>query len=179
MLYYRTFGSLLVCFFCWEVAFAQVTVSGGYWVIPVGSTVVATDLRVQNKSGATIANHGMLATTDHITNAAGAVLTGNGLWKLGGNWTNAGTFAAGTSTVLFDGSGGSTVAAGGAPFHRLHLGKNNNNLMLASAVTVLDEVVFLTNNNKIVCGSFDCTVAETAAISGADSNDFFVTDGTG
>ncbi|MBK9335831.1 MAG: hypothetical protein IPM98_04320 [Lewinellaceae bacterium] len=179
MLSCRPVFPLVAGLFCCHIALAQLTVSGGYLIIPAGSNVVSTGLSIHNNSGASITTQGMLSTTEHIANASGAALTGNGLWKLGGNWANAGTFLAGTSTVLFDGSGGSTVAAGGAAFHQLHVGKNSNNLTLASAVTVNDEVRFLTNNNKIVCGNFDCTVGEAATIAGADSTDFFVTNGSG
>ncbi|MFN0013771.1 MAG: hypothetical protein ACKVU2_04410 [Saprospiraceae bacterium] len=161
------------------VATGQITVSGGHFVVSAGANVVATGLSVQNNTGATITNQGILATTENIANATGGTLTGNGLWRLSGNWTNAGAFVAGTSTVLFNGSGGSTVAAGGAAFYKLQVGKTANDLALSSAVTVLNEVRFLTDNNKIACGNFDFTAAPTAVITGADGNDFFVTNGTG
>jgi len=162
-----------------NTAIAQIRISGGHLVIPAGSHVVATGLSVQNDSSAAVVNQGVFATSEHISNASGGSLSGNGLWKLGGNWTNAGVFIAGTSTVLFDGNGSSTVAAGGAPFFNLQAGKNANDLTLASAVSVLNEARFLTNNNKIICSNFDFTIGESATITGADDNDFFVTNGTG
>jgi len=175
----RSIFLLIAGILVWHNAVAQVTVSGGHVVISAGSHVVATGLSIQNDSSASIANSGTLSTTNHISNAAGGSFSGNGLWKLGGNWTNAGSFAAGSSTVLFDGSGSSTVSAGGAAFYNLHLGKNSNDLTLASAVAVLNEARFLTTNNKIICGNFDVTVGESATVVGADDNDFFVTNGSG
>jgi len=158
---------------------AQVRISGGHLVISSGHHVVATGAGVQNDSSATITNQGTLTTTAHISNALGGTFSGNGLWKLGGNWTNAGAFAAGTSTVLFNGNGSSTVIAGGAPFFNLQVGKNTSDLTLASDVTTLNEARFLTDNNKIVCGNFDFTIGESANIAGADDDDFFVTNGAG
>ncbi len=179
MVSYRFIFPLVAGIFLCHALVAQVTVSGGHVIINAGSNVVATGLSILNNSSASIANQGTLSTTDHITNAAGGSFSGNGLWKLGGNWINAGTFLAGTSTVLFDGSSGSSVAAGGAAFYKLHLGKNSNDLTLASAVTALNEARFLTNNNKIICGNFDFTIGESASIPGADDNDVFVTNSTG
>lgn len=162
-----------------DSAAAQIRISGGHLVVSAGSQVVASGLSLQNDSSASVVNQGAIATTDHISNAAGGSFSGNGLWKLGGNWFNAGAFAAGTSTVHFDGNGSSSVTAGGAPFFNLQIGKNANDLTLASAVTVLNEARFLTNNNKIICGDFDFTIGESATVAGADNNDFFVTNGTG
>lgn len=157
----------------------QLSVSGGYMVINTGSKVVSTGLNVQNNTGATITNQGTLSTTANISNASGATLSGNGLWQLSGNWTNAGTFTAGTSTVLFNGSGASAVDAGGSAFFKLHLNKTNNDLTLASAVTATDTIRFLANNNKIICAGFDFTVGSAATVVGADADNYFVTNGSG
>ncbi len=158
---------------------AQLTVSGGHVVVDAGCSVVATGLSVQNNDGATISNAGVLATTANITNNSGASLNGNGFWQLGGNWTNAGTFAAGNSTVLFNGNGPSMVAAGGDAFHHLQLNKNANDLTLASDVLANGIVSFLANNNKINCLGFDFTLGDAASIVGADEDDYFVTAGAG
>lgn len=179
MLFFRLILLLFAVFSLSGSAAAQIRVSGGHLVISAGSQLVATGLNLQNDSSATVINQGVLATTEHIFNASGGSLSGNGLWKLGGNWTNSGVFAAGTSTVLFDGSGGSTAATAGAPFFNLQVGKSANDVTLASAVTVLNEARFLTNNNKIICGNFDFIIGESATVTGADNNDFFVTNGTG
>jgi hypothetical protein len=170
---------VLGCLFANLMLFGQLSVSGGFMVINTGSNVVSTGLHVQNTGSATITNQGTLSTTTNITNASGATLNGNGLWQLGGNWVNAGTFTAGTSTVLFNGSGASTVEAGGAAFYKLHLNKTNNNLTLASAVTANDTIRFLADNNKIICAGFDFTAGSVATVVGADADNYFVTNGAG
>lgn len=157
---------------------AQLT-NTGHVIITSGSHIVSTGLSVQNNSGGAITNQGTLSTSANITNASGATLTGNGQWTLGGNWTNAGAFTAGSSTVLFNGSGASTVAAGGAAFFNLHLNKNTNDLTLLSAVTANGAIQFQANNNRIICGGFDFTAGAAASISGYDADAYFMTNGTG
>lgn len=151
--------------------------NAGQIVIAPGSQIVVTGLNVLNKSDAILTNQGILSTTGNITNQATANLLGNGTWKLGGNWTNAGVFTAGTSTVLFNGSGPSLVDAGGDAFHHFQLNKNNQNLTLASPVTANGEISFLAGNNKIICQGFDFTVGAAATIAGAGNTAFFVTNG--
>lgn len=179
MLSYRNLSLLLGNLLCSILALAQVTNSGGHIVINAGTTIVSTGLSVLNTGNGAIANLGALTTTANITNAAGCTLNGNGAWQLGGNWTNAGTFTAGASAVLFNGNGPSAVDAGGAAFYNLYLNKNANHLSLASAVTANGAVNFLADNNTIVCGGFDFTLGNTATVVGADNNNFFVTNDTG
>lgn len=178
MLSCRSLLPLCVGMFLFSAARAQVS-NAGQLVIDAGSHLVATDLNIQNSGGAVIANQGTLTTTADIVNSADGTLTGNGLWQLSNDWFNAGAFMAGTSTVLFDGSGGSTVTTGGDSFYNLHLDKNANNLTLESAVTTTNEVNFLADSNKIICGGFNFTVSSTATVVGAGAGDYFVTNGAG
>ncbi len=109
---------------------------------------------------------------------SGATLRGNGNWQLQGNWNNAGTFMAGSSTVLFSGSDPSSISAGTSPFFHLQFNKTANDIALASTVTANGNVQFLSNQNHVLCSGFNfkrgqfevCWLARAATI-------FFVTDG--
>ncbi len=155
---------------------AQLT-NSGQLVVSANGQLVLSGLSVVNQNAGLLTNQGIVSTNLHITNQNGGTLTGNGSWRLGGNWTNSGTFLAGASTVLFNGNTASLVSAGGAPFYHLHLDKNFQNLYLAAPVTANGNIQFVTGNNKIVCSGFDFTAGNTASISGEGPTAYFVTDG--
>jgi gliding motility-associated-like protein len=72
-----------------------------------------------NRSGGNIINNGTLNMTGNFTSTA--TTSGNGLFTLGGNWTNSGgIFLPGTSTVIFNGAVSQKITrAGGEGFYNL------------------------------------------------------------
>ena len=87
---------------------------GGQYATGGGQTDLGcTDVIV---GGTLLVAGGGLVNVRHLTiQPGGAVYGGSGVIQLGGNWSNGGTFAAGTSTVHFaDGCGLTTGAASGS-----------------------------------------------------------------
>ena len=83
--------------------------SGGLYTTNPGLTDLAcTDVVV---GGTLTVDSGSLVNVRHLTIQAGGTINGgSGAIQLGGNWTNAGTFTAGTSTVRFNDLCGLTSA---------------------------------------------------------------------
>ena len=75
--------------------------------------LACTDLIV---GGTLNVNAGQVINVRHVTIQAGGSINGNtGLISLGGNWSNAGTFAGGTGSVRFrDACGGASSSIGGS-----------------------------------------------------------------
>jgi len=176
MLSFRSFTLLFGCVFLYTPIFGQISNGASYLVISPGTYLVVTG-DVLNQNGGTITNNGTLVTTASIINANGSTLRGNGNWQLQGNWNNAGTFTAGSSTVLFSGSDPSSISAGTSPFFHLQFNKTANDIALASAVTANGNVQFLSNQNHVLCSGFNFKLSNSGALAGAGSDNFFVTDG--
>ncbi len=159
--------------------FAQLHVAGGTLKISAGATLHSTG-NLTNTGGGTLVNEGTLNTPGSITNSGAAMLSGNGQYHLQGNWTNSANYNAGTSTVRFQGNANSTVSMGGDAFFILEIGKGNGtNIMAADDLSVDGQLDFVQNNNKVLLGDNDLVLGSSAAVSGADANNFIVTNGTG
>ncbi len=93
---------------------------------------------------------------------------------------NAGTLNTGTSTIIMKGSDSNDITSGGATIHNLSIEKS-----AGQTVNLLDEMVisnnlnFGTNDNKLVLGANDLNLEAAATVSGADADDYVVTDGSG
>ena len=110
----------LACAFLAGAAQADLTVPAGS-VTSLGSGTVdlaCTDLVV---AGTLQLNAGSLRNVRNVSIQAGGILNGgSGLVEVGGNWTDAGSFVPGTSTVNFRElcSPGAATIAGNTTFHR-------------------------------------------------------------
>ncbi|PHN02566.1 T9SS type A sorting domain-containing protein [Flavilitoribacter nigricans] len=170
-------GILLLCCLPFA-AFSQLKNDGGTLrITPGGTLTVKGD--VTNVMGGTLTNEGTLSSTGGITNEATATLQGNGRYILSGDWSNAGSFAPGTSTVTFEGNTGSTLNSGGNGFYRMEMDKTTANLTLAEDVDIADLLEFLSIENKIILSGNKLTLSGTADILGFDETNYIITDGTG
>ncbi|MFA5926665.1 MAG: DUF2341 domain-containing protein, partial [Patescibacteria group bacterium] len=59
------------------------------------------------------ASSGNVGATHLIINSSGTITADGNSWNIAGNWTNSGSWDAGTSTVTFDGSSNSVIVTGG------------------------------------------------------------------
>ena len=86
---------------------AQVISNNGATIsISSGTVVVSHDL---TNTSATLRNFGTLNLSGNFTNSVLSTTSGNGFFRIGGNWSNAGSFLYGTSTVLFNGLGDQSI----------------------------------------------------------------------
>lgn len=170
-------GILLLC--CLPVAaFSQLKNDGGTLRITPGATLTVKG-DVTNVTGGTLTNEGTLSSTGGITNETTATLQGNGQYIVSGDWSNAGSFAAGMSTVTFAGSSGSTLSSGGYGFYRMELDKTTANMTLADDVDIVDLLEFLSTDNRIILAGNNLTLSAAADILGFDATNYIITDGTG
>ncbi len=112
-----------------------------------------------------------------ITIGSGTTFSlGNSTLYLSGNWTNNGTFNAGTSTVVFNGASGSQTItnSSGETFYNLTVDKTSGNLITQNNLTA---------DGSITCtiGSLDlngnsCTLGSSGLVSESNGNE--VTGGT-
>lgn len=96
-----------IFFFFTSPCFSQVLSNNGS-AINISSGTIVKSSSFSNSSG-TIINAGTITLTSDYSNSA--TTNGNGNYNVGGNWSNSGTFTAGTSTVTFNGAGAQTIGA--------------------------------------------------------------------
>jgi hypothetical protein len=83
----------------------------------------------------------MTVTGDLMINPGASLnITNDGLFKVGGNWTNAGSFNAGTGTVEFIGANPASFISGGSPpvintFYNLNISKTD------AVLTILPDII--------------------------------------
>ena len=127
------------------------------WVVPVSTTNVVVPSSAPNWPVATTVTIGvncnsitmngaseLTVNSDFIINSGTSLtITNNGTLQVGGNWTNSGTFNAGTGTVVFTGSNPSTINNGSPPvmnnFYNLELMKTGSaawNVPAGTTITV-------------------------------------------
>ncbi|MEZ4931529.1 MAG: T9SS type A sorting domain-containing protein [Saprospiraceae bacterium] len=168
---------LLLC--CLPVlAFSQLTNDGGTLTISANATI-KVDGDFTNISGSTTTIEGTLSASGDIINQAMANLQGDGQYTLSGDWSNAGSFAAGMSTVTFEGSSASAVTSGGDVFFKIEMDKTAANLTLSDDLGIDELLEFLSNDNKIILSGNHLALSSAADILGYDETNFIVTDGTG
>ncbi|MCB0518456.1 MAG: hypothetical protein KDD27_05940 [Saprospiraceae bacterium] len=169
---------LLLLFSLHGQAPAQLYVAVGTLKVSPGAVLYSTG-DVTNTGGGSLVNDGTLSTPGDITNSSSATMSGNGQYTLSGNWTNSADFAAGTSTVTFNGAANSTATSGGDAFFEVKMSKTSTDLLLADAMDVLDTLHFLSNDNKVVLTSHNLTFGTVGGILGYGNDRFIVAGGTG
>jgi G8 domain-containing protein len=149
--------------------------------IPVTSSVPVWNLVVNPTGGPTaqlVTNN--LTVRNDVTIGAGATLNANNLdlsvgdGNAGGNWTNNGSFTAGTGTVILTG-GFAGQAIGGASattFNNLTLNKSANDLTVNTSPRV--NGVLNLSGGKIITGANKVTIGPAGSITGAAANRYVV-----
>jgi hypothetical protein len=107
-----------------EIAFALIPSSNYRLTVKLGGTLSVTGSVTIEKTSSAVAT--LDTTTSNYALNAGSIILSSGGTLVGnastitdgGNWTNNGTFTQGTSTVVFNGSGISTLA-GATTFHHV------------------------------------------------------------
>lgn len=156
---------------------AQFVNKGGAVMIKNNTAVKVMGLDVRNTDGGALTNNGRLECDQNLFNDNGAVLGGDGRYTIGGDWNNSAIFEPGGSTVIFNGSSGSTVITGGDAFYKVVLDKaSGHNLVLADDMTILDTLDFQSPGNFVLPGDFNLQVVD---IIGYDATRHIRTTGTG
>lgn len=119
-----------------------------------------------------------ITTTVNFTNA-GSYDAGNSTMILTGNWTNSGTFTAGTSTVKFNGTGAQTISnTGTGDFNNVTVDKSTGILSLSTDATINGTLTL--TNGLFSIGSNTLTLGTSASVSGTPSaTKMIVVDGSG
>lgn len=158
---------------------AQIRNEGAKVKILGGTYLKVTGNLTNTNAASAINNEGIFAVNGHLNNSNSGNLDGNGTYKIGGDWTNAANFTAGTSDVRFDGTTGSLISSGNAAFYNLTMDKTNADATLSSDVTVNNILNFNAANNKLILGNNDLTIGATASLTNFDNTRFVVTNNRG
>ncbi|MCF8239192.1 MAG: hypothetical protein K9I85_13610 [Saprospiraceae bacterium] len=158
--------------------FSQIYV-GDATINIIAGTVLYSVGDITNTGSAIFTNEGTLITRGDIINSGTATLIGDGQYTLEGNWTNSATFDAGTSTVTFEGATNSTVTSGGDAFNMVELSKDTANLLLADGMAIINDLHFVSDDNKVSLAGNDLTFGAAATVTSPDSNEYIITGGTG
>jgi len=115
-----TRASVLCCallLLCSQRLFSQVITNQGAVINVIPGTVVSSADAVNNAG--TLSNYGTINLSRHYTSTA--TTRGDGLFTLGGSWTNTGgIFIPGSSTVIFNGANDQDIVrTGGETFYNL------------------------------------------------------------
>ncbi|MEQ1854473.1 MAG: hypothetical protein ABMA01_23120, partial [Chthoniobacteraceae bacterium] len=135
------------------------------------------DLVINNTNSPTATIQAALTVRDDVTINTGATLNANNLnisvgnGNASGNWTNSGTFTAGTGTVTFTGTSATATIGGTAAttFNNFTINKASNNLTIATTPTINGALTFtsgdiVTGANRVILGTA-ATVATPSAAS--------------
>lgn len=170
---------LILLYFTIGHSFGQLTNDGGVLHIQSGATVYA-DANIINKNTATTTNEGILKTTNDLQNNSSSTIKGNGEYYIQQDWTNAATFAKGTSKVIFFNTSNSNLTSGGNDFYDLEINKiAGNKLILLDHAIIANNLNFAADDNKLAIGNFNLTVDVSASLTGFDANEYIITGGTG
>ena len=115
---------------------AQVISNNGAGISITNGTFVNTD-SVQNTVGK-ITNNGIFDLSGTYINED--TTQGNGIFNIGGDWTNTNIFTPGISTVRFNGTNFQTITStGGETFY--HVVINNTGAALTNRIILIDDVI--------------------------------------
>lgn len=96
------------------------------------------------------------------------------------HFQNNGTFVADSSELIFTGSTTTSITIGGSPINDLQLAKSNTkDLQLKDNLNLYGELQFSGMGNLLEIDSSELALQATATISGADANNYILTDSTG
>lgn len=143
---------------------AQVISNTGAAVF-VTSGIVVNSKDIENTAGS-LGNDGTINLSGNYKSTA--TTNGNGIFTIGGNWTNTGgIFFPGTSTVIFNGSANQSIIRSlGENFYNLSINNSgsdpSNRVALANNVTVLGTLSMSLGN--IDAGTFKLLLSNSAAV---------------
>ena len=159
----KSIYSIFLFYFISPACFSQVLTNNGAVVnILSGTTLNSNSL--DNATG-TITNHGVLTLTSDYINSA--TINGSGNYYIGGDWTNTGTFTAGSGMVSFNGTGPQIIGA--ATFTNVTFtGGNtkslNGNLNITNALTLGESTTLALGAEYVTLKSDAINTARIAAI---------------
>lgn len=148
-------------FFCALITYAQVDVTNNGTLYITGSS---TDT---------------LTVVGNFTNSSSATFTNNGKVYAKQNFTNnQSAWTVGTGELFLTGTGAQNISTtSNSPFYKLTVNKSSGLAYLSSAIAV-NHTLNLTAG-KLSLGNYDLTIANSASILGAGTNNYVVAVGTG
>lgn len=116
--------------------------SATFWPVYTGDLTLGTTCKSITMNGSSLAT---VSGNFAINPGAYLDIVNNGIFKVGGNWTNAGSFSAGAGTIEFIGVSPASIFSGGAPpvmntFYNLTISKPGVNLTILPDITVNGDV---------------------------------------
>lgn len=116
-----------------------------------------------------------------IQNTSTGTIDNDGTIDIEGNFVNAGTWEPSQpNTLRFSGTGNSDVTSGSAVFQTVEVTKVGNNVTLLDPMTVNTDLNFNSAGaTNINIGNFNLNIGSGCTVTGADINEFVVTNGTG
>jgi len=109
-----------------------------FWPLYTGDFTLGTTCKSITMNGASVAT----VSGNFVINLGASLnIVNNATFKVGGNWTNAGSFSAGTGTVEFISDSPASIISGGSPpvmntFYNLTVSKPSVNLTILPDITV-------------------------------------------
>lgn len=115
----------------------------------------------------------------HFTNSTTASLTNNGTIFAKQNFTNnQANWTAGTGEIILNGTGNQYIStANNSAFYKLTINKESGLASLSSAVTINNTLTLTAG--KLSLDNYDMIIANSAGITGAGTNAYFIATGTG
>jgi len=134
---------------------------------------------VNNGAAITISSGATLRLETSLLNNAGT-LQNNGIIEVAGSFTNSASFTSGTnSLVKFTGAATASVTSGSGIFQHVELAKTAQTVQLTDDMTIQGQLDFSAPANKLILGDNDVILGSAATITGAGSDKYLATNGTG
>lgn len=146
----------------YNTSYTNLTLSGsGSKTFPSTALSISSNLTVSGTANVTMA--GDLTVGGNVVINAGSTFNANSYThNIAGNWSNSGTFAAGTSTIKLNGSVQQTIAGGSATtFNNLTI-NNTAGATVTSPTRITNAVSFGNVNNTALYSNGFITMASTA-----------------
>lgn len=119
-----------------------------------------------------------LTILNNVTINAGTFNSNSLNLTLGGNWTDNGSFTAGTGSITYNGSGPQTIGGSSvAAFNNLTINKISDLITLATNLTVSNTLSL--TSGKIAIGNNSLTLGSSGSITGASASNYVVATGSG
>ncbi len=133
-------------------------IKNGIKTIPIVCLLLFTSISVYGQ--------GLTIGTGTTTLTLGSSTT----FSLSGNWTDNGTFTAGTgSTVIFNGASGNQTITGTETFNNLTINKAAGNVVLANNINVNGTLTCTSGNLDV--NNYNCSLGASATLSETSSNE--------